>query len=68
MTTAEVVWKCLVLHIALLVVLAGVVDVRLIQLGLPTVSDYLRQNPGWLFGPAFILAVTVGVLGWHIMW
>ena len=64
--TAQVSWISLVVAIFFSLVAVGVIDLSLSSAGRPTVTQFLRESPGWYFYPLAIFQVYASILGMHL--
>lgn len=64
--TAEIVYKVLLVVIAVAILAGGVIDTYLGLSGQQTITAYLRRHPGWFVVPALTMAAFLLGLSLHL--
>ena len=63
---AEIVFKSAFFGIIAILLIAGMIDVRLIQSEEQSISEWLVDNPGWYVWGSFVLIQFIALLGLHL--
>ena len=63
---AEIVFKAAFFGIIAILLIAGIVDIKLINSDDQSISEWLIQNPGWYVWGAFVMLQFVILLGLHL--
>lgn len=63
---AAFIWATVIFVVLCCFEAAGVADLWLSRRGLPTITQFLRQNPGWFFYPLFLLQAFSWMLTYHL--
>lgn len=68
MSTAEFAWKLALCNMFAAFVVTGTFDWLLFNSGQKTISQFLREQPGWFWCPAFGMSLWLAFLAIHLYW